>query len=97
MVHTSYNLNVTRMGHAEATRVAHACFWHMHAMTRIINYLRVQGYTRLYHLFSRKVQFYMHTRVLAVIHVAKSPPVLPWPNQVTRAPAYRCFGYTRGL
>ena len=72
---TSY-VNLTRTGHAEATGVAHACFCHIHAMTRATNYLCVQGYMRLHHLFTRKVQFYTQTRMLAVIHVAKSP-VLP--------------------
>ena len=62
-VHTSYNLNVTRVVYAETTRVAHACFCQKHAMTHATNYLCVQGYTRLYHLFTRKVEFYMHTRV----------------------------------
>ena len=56
-----------RIVYAEDTRVAHACFCQKHAMTRATNYLRVQGYTRLHHLFTRKVEFYTHTRVLAVI------------------------------
>ena len=68
-VHTSYNLNVTCVVYAEATRVAHACFCQKHAMTRATNYLRVQGYTRLQHLFTCKVEFYTHTRVLAVIAI----------------------------
>ena len=57
----------TRGIYAEATQVAHACFCQKHAMTHAINYLHVQGYTHLHHLFTRKVQFYMHTRVLAVM------------------------------
>ena len=48
------------MGHAETMQV-------VHAMIRATNYLRVQGYIHLHHLFTRKVQFYIHTRVLAVI------------------------------
>ena len=66
-VHTSHNLNVTRMRHAETTRVACACFCQKHAMTRTTNYLRVQGYMRLHHFFTHKVEFYTHMRVLAVI------------------------------
>ena len=48
VVVTNYNLNMTCVGHVEATRVAHACFCHIHAMTRTINYLRVQDYMRLH-------------------------------------------------
>ena len=56
-VHTSYNLNVTRMVYAETTRVAHACFCQKHTMTHATNYLCVQGYTCLHHLLTRKVEF----------------------------------------
>ena len=56
----------TRRGHASCTRM-YACFCQKHTMTHATNYLRVQGNTRLHHLFIRKVQFYTHTRVLAVI------------------------------
>ena len=66
-VHTSYNLNRTHMAHAGATRVAHTCYCHTHAITRNINYLHVQGYMRLHHPFACEASFYIHTRVLAVM------------------------------
>ena len=40
-VHTSYNLNMTRVGHARTTRVTHTYFCHIQASTHNVIYLRV--------------------------------------------------------
>ena len=55
------------------TRMLHMhIFSHIHTITCNVNYLRVQAYTRLHYLFTRKVHFSMHTRMPELTHVKKS-------------------------
>ena len=73
-VHTSYNLNVTRVVHACDTQEPHvlytSIFTSTHAITHNRIYLRVQAHTRNHHLLTRKAHFSMHTRIQVSRRVA---------------------------
>ena len=73
-VHTSYNLNVTRVVHACHTQEPHvlytSIFTSIHAITRNRIYLRVQAHTRNHHLLTRKAHFSTHTRIQVSRRVA---------------------------
>ena len=75
-VHTSCNLNVTRVVHAchtQEPRVLYtSIFTSIHAITRARIYLRVQAHTRNRHLLTRKAHFSTHTRIQVSRLVAKT-------------------------
>ena len=94
MVHTSYNINGTRVTHVEAMRVARACYMQLNALSITIMYRAT-----LIFIFTCKVLFYTHMHLLAMICVIStcSSIGLPQPDQVMRAAAYQCFDYKHGL
>ena len=68
----------------------------IYTVTRTVNYLHVYRAT---HVFTTSLHaIYIHTRVLAVIHVITSCTSINSPqlDQVTHAAAYQCFDHKHG-
>ena len=97
VVHTSYNLNETRVDLTSCTHMFLSFHTQLHSLFIIFMYRAT--YMRIHHLFTCRVLFYTHTHVLAVMRIITTCTFIDLSqlDQVTHATAYKFFDQRRGL